>query len=159
MAGVELQMTIDDKVVRDAIAALVAAAVDLKAPFEEIGASLVTSTQQRFEDEETPAGEAWPELAESTQARKVAKGTLRGKDHILRVQGDLYRSITYLATATQAEVGTNRVYAALQQLGGTADMPAGPAAVPARPFLGMSEADEQEITQILLDHLTEGIGG
>lgn len=155
MAGVQLSMTVDDEVVRRAITGLVQASINLRQPFEEIGAALVTSTQQRIEDEETPAGDPWPELAESTQQRRVSKRRLRGSEHILRDRGHLYNSITYLATATDVAVGTSRKYAALHQLGGTEDMPPGPAAVPARPYLGISEDDEREISEILLEHLAE----
>jgi phage virion morphogenesis protein len=153
MAGVELSLTVDDEEVRRAIAGLAARSLNLREPFEEIGASLVTSTQQRFEDEEDPEGEPWPELAESTRNRRVTKRKLRGSEHILRDRGHLYGSITYLASATEVAVGSNRKYAAIHQLGGTEDMAPGPAAVPARPFLGLSGADEREVAEILLEHL------
>lgn len=153
MAGVQLQLTADSEGLRRALAALVAAGVDLREPMDEIGAALLTSTQQRFLDEETPAGEAWPELAPGTKERPGPGGRPRGGDHMLRVKGHLFGSLTYLADRTAVQLGSVRVYAALHQLGGTDDMPRGPADVPAREFLGLSREDEEEITNILSDHL------
>lgn len=157
MAGTRLSLTVEDNAVQRALAGLVASALRLRDPLEEVGAALVTSTQQRFEREEDPEGEPWAELAESTKTRRVSKTAMRGGEHILRDRGHLFNSLTYLATDTQVEVGSNRVYAAIHQLGGTADMAPGPAAVPARPFLGISGEDEREIAEILLDHLQEGL--
>lgn len=161
MSGVSIQVTAGSRQVRDAIAALVAAGRDLREPFDEIGASLLTSTQQRIQDEETPEGERWPELAESTQKRWIGKGskrTQRGKDHMLRVKDLLYAAISYTASASELMLGTNKTQAALLQFGGTEDMPAGPRAVPARPYVGLSADDENEIGAILTDYLTEAWG-
>lgn len=156
MAGASLTLTVDDQLVRRAIQGLLRQSLNLKEPLEEIGSALVASTQQRFEDEESPEGHGWAPLSEAYQAKQLTKrGDLRGSDHILREQGDLYRSITYLADRFQLQVGSNRIYAAIHQLGGTSDMPAGAAAVPARAYLGLSHDDEQEIGAILMDHLGE----
>jgi phage virion morphogenesis protein len=152
MAGVQIHVDVEDESVRLALRDLAKRAANLQPAFEEIGASLVTSTQQRFEDQVDPEGQPWPALAESTQQKKVSRGRVRGSENILRVGGDLYRSITYLARADEVSVGSNRRYAAIQQLGGQAGR--GKAVyVPPRPYLGLSEDDRQEIHQILLDHL------
>lgn len=158
MAGATISLTVQDDRVRRALTGLASQSRDLQEPFEEIGASLLTSTQQRFEDEEDPEGDSWPELAPRTQ-RRIVNGRPRGGAHILRVStsAGLYGSLTYLATATDLRLGSNKEYAAIHQLGGTEDMPPGPAAVPARPFLGISRDDEQEIGHILIDHLQAGL--
>ncbi len=155
MAGVTI--TVDDREVQRLLSRIVSGANNLQPAFEEIGASLLASTQQRFEDEESPEGEPWAPLAESTKRKKVTKRARRGGDHILRDKGLLYGALTYLAKPTEVAIGTNKKYAAIHQLGGTPDMAPGPAAIPARPFLGISEADEREISAILLDHLTGGV--
>lgn len=124
---------------------------------------LLSSTQQRFEAEQGPDGEPWPALAESTVNTLLGSPgsknrARRGSANKLRVSGLLYQSITYKATDREAEVGTNRVYAALQQLGGTPEMKnAGARAVPARPFLGLSSDDQEEALRILAEHLMEGV--
>jgi phage virion morphogenesis protein len=150
-------ITVDSAEARRAIELLFARTLNLREPFEEIGASLLTSTQQRFEDEQAPDGTPWADLALSTQLRRVTKRQSRGGSHILRVKGLLAASVTYLATPVELTMGSNRVQAALMQLGGTSEMAPGPAAVPARPFLGLSSADEREATDILLDHLGTGL--
>ncbi|MCG9754998.1 phage virion morphogenesis protein [Shewanella insulae] len=53
------------------------------------------------------------------------------------------------------EVGCNEIYAVIHQFGGTDDMPAAPAAVPARPYMGLSAEDEQSILLIINDYLME----
>lgn len=154
MAGVQLSLTVESEEVRRAIEGLARRSLNLQDAFEDVGAALLTSTQQRFEDEEDPEGEPWAELAESTRNKPVTKRHLRGKEHILRDRGHLYGSLTYLAKPSEVAIGSNRKYAAIHQLGGTEDMPAGPAAIPARPFLGISGDDERETTVILLEHLS-----
>lgn len=159
MAGASVTVTVDDRAFREDLALLKKRSSNLQPAFDEIGASLLTSTQQRFEEEKDPEGEPWQKLSESYQksvvsrSKKGKKVHLRGGDHILREQGNLFRSITYLATAENAAIGTNRIYAAIHQFGGSPDMRPGPAGIPARPFLGLSAEDEREVHQILLDHL------
>lgn len=159
MAGARVEITVNDAEVRAAFRQLRKNADRQRAAFDEIGAMLVASTQQRFEEERDPDGVPWPPLAASTQRKKTSKrGPRRGSDHILRVRGHLYASITHLATDEDVLVGTNRRYAALHQFGGRPGMRnPGAAAVPARPFLGISEDDRDEILRILADHLMEGL--
>lgn len=157
MAGAGVQIRHDDAEVQEAFRKLRANLVRTQPAMDEIGAAMVTSTQQRFEDERDPDGAPWPPLAESTR-RKVSRGRLRGGANKLRVSGLLYQSITHTATPKEVEVGTNRIYAALQQLGGTPSMRnPGARAVPARPYLGLSDADQTEVVRILADHLMEGV--
>ena len=156
MAGVQMEITVDGDEVRRAVSRLLRRSLSLKEPFEDIGASLETSTQQRFEDEEDPEGNPWPDLSEPYQD-SFYKGKPRGPDHILRRSAILYQSLTYLANDTRLAVGpgAGKDYAAIHQFGGTADMPAGPAAIPARAYLGISADDRREIGEILADHLQE----
>lgn len=136
--------------------------------YDEIGASLVTSTQRRFERETGPDGQRWQPLAPSTRDRLIGAprgdgrrrrgGTRRGAQTILRVSGLLYSSLTHIASEADVVVGTNREYAALHQFGGTPDMAPGPAAVPARPFLGLDAADEAEILDIVANTLAGSVG-
>lgn len=158
MAGAAVQVTVHDAEVLEAFRRLERNAERARPAFDDIGSMLVASTQQRFEAERGPDGAAWPALAESTQKKRVSKRRLRGSGHMLRVKGHLYNSITHLATDHDVQVGTNRKYAALHQFGGEAGMKnPGAAAVPARPFLGVSDEDRDEILRILADHLMEGV--
>ncbi|MGJ5203636.1 phage virion morphogenesis protein [Bradyrhizobium sp. HKCCYLR20261] len=82
--------------------------------FEDIGLALVTSTHHRFDRSKAPDGSPWP-----PSLRVVQRG---GKTLILSSR--LYRSITFQASSTQVEVGTNVIYAAIHQFGGTIDQDA-----------------------------------
>jgi phage virion morphogenesis protein len=150
MAGASFQVSLNDDA-RATINALLLQSLHL--PMKEIGAALLTSTQQRFENEESPEGDPWKDLAISTQLRRTSKTSIRGNEHKLRDKGLLYASLTYIASDFEVAVGSNRKYAAIQQFGGTDDMPPGPAGVPARPYLGLSSDDEIEVGDILIEHL------
>ncbi|WP_160170424.1 phage virion morphogenesis protein [Afipia sp. P52-10] len=154
----------------------VARAQDARGMFENIGMSLVTSTQARFERGQAPDGSPWP-----PSIRALVTG---GKTLIETAR--LMRSITFQATATSVEVGTNVIYAAIHQLGGvivrparqqtltfkrnkkgqmlrgfrkkgrgnetqTVTIGAGQVHMPARPFLGLDDEDEREIIMIADD--------
>ena len=155
--GARASITVDNAQVKRAVAALIGKSTRLQPAFEEIGSSLVSSTQARFESEVSPDGKSWPELspayAKSGATKRRPGG--RGTEHILRNRGYLFGSITYLASPIDVAVGSNRKQTAIQQLGGTEDMAPGPAAIPARPFLGVSPDDENEIGEILTFHFAE----
>jgi len=79
---------------------------------------------------------------------------------ILRDSGLLQDTIRYQleASGTAVAVGTNRVYGAMQQFGGTrAQWPHLWGDIPARPFLGLSPADKEEIIAILRRHLAAAL--
>lgn len=108
-----------------------------------------SQTRRRIESERRgPDGEAWPEWSES-----YAAGRHHGHS-LLIAQGHLLDSIigyvdTGLGFALGAGWGSNRVYAALHQFGGTPGMKPGPRAVPARPFLGISPENEEALLAIV----------
>ena len=76
--------------------------------FENIGMALVTSTQMRFERGQAPDGSPWP-----PSLRVIAHG-----GRTLVETARLMRSITSIASDSGVEVGTNVIYAAIQQFGG-----------------------------------------
>jgi phage virion morphogenesis protein len=124
--------------------------------FDAIGGALVVSTQQRFEEEKEPGGDRWP-----ASYRAMADG---GKT--LTDSGRLVRSITHNATDDGVEVGTDVIYAAIQQLGGIVRAKTKKGLrfrvggrngswvtkqsvfIPARPFLGLDAEDEKDIRAI-----------
>jgi phage virion morphogenesis protein len=113
---------------------------------DSIGGSLVTSTQQRFEDEQDPRGNTWKEHSEATRAKRGTGA------RILFDQGDL-AEITHQVQGSKVLVGTNRIYGRIQQLGGEAGRKTARVVIPARPYLGISGDDEREIGAIVTDHL------
>lgn len=108
MAGVTLAITLDGDAALKALASIGDRARNTRGMFELIGAALVTSTQHRFETGTAPDGSPWPP---SLRARAQGGKTLLET-------GRLMRSVTYQASDSGVEVGSNVVYAAIHQLGG-----------------------------------------
>ena len=119
---------------------------DLTDALDEIGGSLETSTQRRFETETDPEGRDWKRLSDATLARR-GPGAKK-----LRDQVDLYDSIGHRVLGKRVAVGANRTYARIQHLGGKAGR-GKKVTIPARPYLGISAADRREIAEIVRDHL------
>jgi phage virion morphogenesis protein len=137
--------------------------------WEEVGASLVASTQRRFETGVGPDGSPWPP---SIRALAVGGKTLVDTARLMQ-------SITFNASESGVEVGTNVLYAAIHQFGGTinAKTPAGlrfqvhgasgkkewrnkqSVKIPARPFIGLDDRDETEISTIAAAWLARAAGG
>jgi len=107
---------------------------------EQLGSLVESQTRRRLSaDKEAPDGTPWAPWSDDYAAsRKGGKSLLEG-------EGDLLDSITYEVDRGQVSVGSNLVYAAIHQHGGTPDMAPGPAGVPARPYLGFSDNDLAEI--------------
>jgi phage virion morphogenesis protein len=102
-------------------------------------------TRRRISDDKAgPDGKRWP--AWSTEYAK----TRRGGQSLLMSSGGMLDSLAGEVTgADEVTVGSDAIQAALMQFGGTDDMPAAPAAVPARPFLGVSDDDLSEISDLI----------
>nr|WP_086938885.1 phage virion morphogenesis protein [Thaumasiovibrio occultus] len=66
---------------------------------------------------------------------------------------NLSRELNYSADDDSLEFGTNCEYGAIHHFGGSPDMRPANAAIPARPWLGASADDLDDIAQILTDHL------
>jgi phage virion morphogenesis protein len=131
--------------------------------YDEIGASLVVSTQMRFEREISPEGTAWP-----PSMRAVIEG-----GRTLTDTARLLQSITHIASDSGVEVGTNVLYAAIHQFGGTIQAKTDKGLVfrgaagqwvrkrqvtiPPRPFVGLDDDDEAEIVAIAEDWLAEAL--
>ena len=143
---------------------------DMTPVMDEIGDRLMLSTDRRFETGMDPQGRPWKP---SLRARETGGRTLN-------LSARLRRSITRRASADEVVVGTNVVYAAIHQFGGktpprvirprTKKALYWPGArhpvrsvrhpgsrMPARPFLGVSGADERAIGRIVDDYLREAV--
>lgn len=137
-----------------ALRGLLGALRDLRPAMAAIAGIAQSSTRRRFDDGKGPDGAAWKALAASTLATKAAAGKSNPKilvDHAL-----LKRSIQRKYDARQAEVGSNLVYAAIHQLGGQAGR-GGAVEIPARPFLGISDADRSDMLEVLAGHFGSAV--
>lgn len=129
--------------------------LDRAAINRNIAEGLRTSTDENFENESSPQGAAW--------ARTIREGK------ILTKSGGLRGSIHARSSSEGAEVGTNTIYAATHQFGASRTIRAknkpflvfpGQSGglvrakqvsikIPARPFLGISDRDAEEIKSII----------
>lgn len=172
-------MIVDDTSAMEVIEGVVSRMEDLSPAMKAIGEYVVLKTDERFTAQVSPDGLPWAQVRPATQARKKI-----GK--ILTESSRLRGSIVYRAGATSVEIGTNVIYAAVHQFGaqkgafGTVQaqvkshlrrtekgevhvkahtrgmvIPWGD--IPARPFLGASEADVSEFGRILLDYAVQGV--
>lgn len=116
MSGFSIQ--IDDRALQAALRDLQLRLADLRPAMAGIGQALVTATDLDFRAQQDPWGKAWTRLSASTLRRR-RKGRGRGGDKILRDSGRLANSISYRAGKDSVAVGTNVVYAAIHQFGGT----------------------------------------
>lgn len=152
-----------------------------KRPFyAAVGERMLSSTKDRFAQENAPDGTPWAALRAATvKAREHRKQTPVKK---LRARGYLAGSIYHEATAEEVRVGSPVEYAAIHQLGGTINKPARKAkiyrkkdeagqvgrrfvkkseanhvtdvtipahkiTIPARPYLGLTAADEEGVLE------------
>ena len=134
-----------------------------------IGEVILAQHRQRFEDEVDPDGNEWDDLSQLTLLLRNVK---TGK---LRVSGDLFRSLHKSTSAASAQVGTNLNHPKVftHQYGATIKPIRGPflvvpgkskgdaptllekAVVPARPYIGIGDGDEDAIADALLAYLSE----
>ena len=139
---------------------------DLLPLMDRLGRFLADSTRHRFETGRAPSGESWkPSLrviAGAVPAKDGVVGPMGGKT--LVQSGQLRDSITHLPSADRVEVGTNKIYAAVQQFGATIVPVNAPALsfelpgvglvhamqviIPARPFVGISASDEVGLVRL-----------
>ena len=153
----KIDIRYDDSEVRRGLNRLLRASKDLSPAMREIAGHLVDSTEENLERQAAPDGVPWKPLADRTAADRRRQGY--GIGPILERSGDLFGSIQPDHDKRSAVAGTNLVYAALQQFGGQPGMPPGPAAVPARPFLGVTEDHREMILETIREHLRRTVDG
>jgi phage virion morphogenesis protein len=107
---------------------------------QQIGGLVESQTRTRIQSEkQSPSGEAWKAWSE-----KYAR-TRHGGHSLLQNEGDLLDSIQWAVSGDSVEIGSNLVYAATHQHGR--------GAIPARPYLGLSDEDQVEIADVIDDWL------
>lgn len=164
MTGVKIE--IDDRDAKAGLRLIAEAGGDLAPALRSIGAAIVKNTQLRFEAETSPSGVPWKK---SRRAASQGGKTLQDSRR-------LYASLTSrVVGAGTLEVGTNVAYAAVHQFGATIRpktkkrlkfrIPGGGfrtaagVTIPARPFLGFTQADREDVSDILARHLRVALTG
>lgn len=117
---------------------------------EDVAAVLESGARRRISEEKAgPDGEAWAAWSDTYAANRQPRHSL------LVSGGDLLDSIEGHADGTAAIVGSNLVYAAIHQLGGEAGRRSARVTIPARPYLGVSDADALEISDLIEGRIAE----
>lgn len=182
MAGAMLKVEVDDSRSGAALTELAERLEDIRVPLLDIAEYLHQSTDDRFRKQVSPDGAPWAPLAASTIAKKKSSQILR-QDGVLqdtirhRVSGDELElgsdrpyaaihqfggKIEQAARSQQVyfkhkggEVGNRFVKKRLSNFAQWVTRGATSTEMPARPFLGLSSADDTEILAIVSDYLFE----
>lgn len=150
-----IDVEINDQDARDLINELKRRMGNLTPVMEAVGQILQSGTQQRFVDQQAPDGTPWAALSPVTldRRRKAGSGA-----QILRDTGRLMNSISYKVNGDSVKVFTNVIYAGTHQLGARqgayrASPPIPWGNIPARPFLGYSQSDNDAVLEVLQGYL------
>jgi phage virion morphogenesis protein len=154
-------ITINDQVSK-ALRELQEKVVDLRPVLLKIGEIVQESTEDRLNSGKNvdPTGKPWVTLQPWYQKEKKKR-----QNQILSLEGHLADSITHdVIDGHTAIIGTNVAYSAIHQFGGVIRPKTANAlnvggrlvkkvTIPARPFLGISNDDKENILDAVLDHM------
>jgi len=142
-----IEIKIENKELNHVLDRLFEKTSDLKPLMKNIAGIMADSVEENFKQEGRP--DKWEELKKGTIKVRTKKGYWPGK--ILQMRGELAASITSEYSENSAIVGTNKAYAAIHQFGGQAGKKK--VAVPARPYLGLSDNQLELITKAVNTYL------
>lgn len=149
-----MQIELDTKEALKGLRKLEGKASDLSPLMEDISGMLADITEDAFEGQYDPeTGIGWASLDPAYQSQRFRQGTWPGS--ILQVTGGLATSITTDFGNNFAQIGTNKVYAAAHQFG-VKDFSDRSGELVARPFIGFSSQDAEEMEQMISDYLAGG---
>lgn len=126
----------------------------------QLGEYTLRTTRDRFKSQTAPDGTAWQALVPWYRKEKS-----QNKNRVLTLRGFLRgQLVSQVVNGRSVEVGSNLVYAAAHQFGATIQPKrakvlvfrghaAKSVTIPARPYLGLSEVDKNELVERTLDWL------
>lgn len=147
---------------RDAIRRALATLRDMTPVYQDIVEELLKSTTERFRTETDPDGEKWARKSQTTLDRYKRLGySGQALTRTLFLKGYLSGNIFHQAERDRAVIGSPAAYAAVQQFGAAKGAfgrdrhgrPIPWGRIPARAFLGLSDADEEAIIDIVDEHI------
>ncbi len=168
-------IVIDDTRLQEGLRRLERSATDLTPAMRKITQTLLAETEQNFAEQGRPR---WAPLSTATEHQRLGGAKAYTKDGklrasaqrqldagflILQQSGQLAASVTGDYSATHSMVGSNKVYAAIQQFGGQAGR-GRQVEIPARPYLPMTADDElqpdarESVLDTVMRHL-QGVAG
>lgn len=167
-------VTVDDRQVRQALAALAQRTGNLRPFLHAVGEDIMERTKQRFETSTDPAGRRWQPNARATieafiagrggfgkrGINKKGQGLAMGKKPLIGETGSLRRQFHVQASANAVTVGNSMAYAAIQQFGGKAGR-GRKVTIPARPFLPVTASGDLYPAEkaLILDALNDYLAG
>jgi phage virion morphogenesis protein len=134
-----IEIKLNNEKVEEALLEVAKKATELRPLMRNIAGIMADSTEENFKEQGRPK---WQDLAEATKTARRKTGHYPGQ--ILQVSGQLAISVTTQYDDTSATIGSNKVYSAIQQLGGQAGRKKN-TTIPARPYLKLTDDDSMEI--------------
>lgn len=136
---------------------------DLQPVHQEIGEYMAEATRDRFRTSTAPDGTAWRAKQPATIARYLARKDGNRPKPLIGPSGRLSKEIAMLASRDQVEIGSALEYSGVMQDGAakgafgkdSAGRPLPWGDIPARVWLGLSDADERTILDIVDEHVGE----
>lgn len=176
--SVTLTVRLEDAAPRAALERTEAGARDLTDLMDQIGTVLVNGAVERIaQTNVAPDGTPWPKSLRAQLGGEVDGDGNRtgGGGPTLHDTGRLMRSITEEPAPSQVEVGSNMIYAGVHHAGATIvpksakalsftlasgeAVTVGSVKIPARPYLGVSEAERTDIEELTAIHFDALLGG
>ena len=149
MSDEPIEIKIDNKKVEKALLEIAQKTSNLRPLMKNIAGIMADSTEENFKVEGRPK---WKDLSEKTKTARKKTGHYPGQ--ILQVSGQLALSVTTQYDDTSAVIGSNKVYAAIHQLGGQAGKNK-KTTIPARPYLVVTDDDFEDILSQTQKYITE----
>ena len=141
-----VRVTIKDQEINARLTRLALRANNLKPVFDQFGRYLLGRIRGYFRAETAPDGTPWAPLSPRYKARKRREGRDRG---IGRYTLAMINGLAYNANGKRLTVGTTPDYAPAFQFGVPRRNQ------PARPFLGVTDADRAQLSEQISDYLGE----
>lgn len=147
-----ITIELEDTAVIAALERLAARASEagLRPALQAIGEALAQTTKVRFDKGIAPDGRAWRKNTPATLRAKLRAG--RGERPLVAT-GQLAHTIRYQLVRGGVAVGTDRFGALFRAGAAVHQMGDRRGRIPARPFLGLSNADRPVILAIIARHL------
>lgn len=149
MSDDSIEIKIDNKKVEKALLEIAQKTSNLRPLMKNIAGIMADSTEENFKEEGRPK---WKDLSEKTKTARKKTGHYPGQ--ILQVSGQLALSVTTQYDDSSAVIGSNKVYAAIHQLGGQAGKNK-KTTIPARPYLVVTDDDFEDILSQTQKYITE----
>ena len=151
MTGVRIEIEVQDATVVSVFEQLLARIDDPRPALAQIGEYGIKSTRERIESQNADPIAAWAPLSKAYLQSSTKRR--HHPDSILILYGDLVSTLAAQTDSEHVAWGSNRIYAAAQQLGREEIN------LPGRPFLGLTERDRTAVLTIMRDWLAGDWGG